>query len=566
MSQPVLDEQRLRRLIEAGRGLIAQLDLEAVLRGLLDVAREITGARYAAVGVLDADRRELERFITAGIDAETHRAIGELPRGRGLLGVLIEDPRPLRLDHIGEHPRSYGFPTGHPEMETFLGVPILIRGEAYGNLYLTEKESGEPFNDADEESVVILADWAAIAIENARLYAAVDERRDHLERAVRGLDTALAIAQALGGETDLDRILELIVKRARALVGARTLVILLEEDDELVVAAGAGEVPPGAHGRRMPVEASVAGRVARSKRSERHPDARTTLRSSLEPLGLEANSALIVPLAYRGRAVGVLLAFDRTGTEAEFDLEDERMLLAFAASAATAVATGKSVEEGRLRQSIDASEQERRRWARELHDETLQSLAGLRVLLSSALRRQDERELRAAVGEAIANVTDEIANLRSLITELRPAALDDYGPAAAIESLAERTADVEGLTVESRVDLVWERGEAATRHTPELENTLYRLVQEALTNAVKHAQARTIRIDITERDNYVELTVSDDGRGFEPDAPRKGFGLTGMGERVALADGELEIESGPTGTTVRARLPARRADLPSASR
>ncbi|HYM58974.1 MAG TPA: GAF domain-containing sensor histidine kinase [Solirubrobacteraceae bacterium] len=566
MHEPVLDEQRLRRLIEAGRGLIAQLDLEAVLQGLLDVAREITGARYAAVGVLDDARRELDRFITTGIDADTHRSIGELPRGRGILGLLIEEPRPLRLDHIGEHPRSYGFPTAHPEMGTFLGVPILIRGEAYGNLYLTEKESGEPFNDADEESVVILADWAAIAIENARLYASVDERRDHLERAVRGLDTALAIAQALGGETDLDRILELIVKRARALVGARTLVILLEEGDELVVAAGAGEVPADAHGRRMAVESSVAGRVARSKHSERHPHAGTTLRSSLEPLGLEANSALIVPLAYRGRAVGVLLAFDRRGADAEFDLEDERMLLAFAASAATAVATGRSVEEGRLRESIEASEQERRRWARELHDETLQSLAGLRVLLSSAVRGQDEGELRAAVGEAIANVTDEIANLRNLITELRPAALDDYGPAAAIKSLAERTAGVDGLVVESHVDLAWERGEAADRHMPELESTLYRLVQEALTNAVKHAQAHTIGIDIKERDNRIELSVSDDGRGFDPDAPSKGFGLTGMRERVALADGELEIESGPTGTIVRARLPARRADVPSASR
>ena len=207
-----------------------------------------------------------------------------------------------------------------------------------------------------------------------------------LERTVRALDTAVAIAQALGGETDLDRILELIVKRARALVGAATLVIMLEEDEELVFAAGAGAVPPGAEGKRMPIEGTVTGQVLRSQRSERVTDARSALHVSQELLGLEADTALLVPLAFRGRPVGVLIAFDHLGGAAGFDREDERLLGAFAASAATAVATGKSVEEQRLRENIAASEQERRRWARELHDETLQSLAGLRVGLSSARR------------------------------------------------------------------------------------------------------------------------------------------------------------------------------------
>src|SRR5215213_9679814 len=258
MSEPVLDDLRLRRLIDAGRGLISNLEVDAILHQLLDVAREVTGARYAAVGVLDERREELERFVTAGVDAETHRAIGDLPRGRGILGLLIDDPRPMRLEHIGDHPHSYGFPSGHPEMETFLGVPVVIRDEAWGNLYLTEKADGEPFTEADEESAVILADWAAIAIENARLYASLEQRRDHLERAVRGLDTRVAIAQALGGETNLARILELIVKRARALVGARTLVILLEQENELVVSAGAGELAAGARGQRMPIAGTVA--------------------------------------------------------------------------------------------------------------------------------------------------------------------------------------------------------------------------------------------------------------------------------------------------------------------
>jgi signal transduction histidine kinase len=558
MSESALDELRLRRLIDAGRGLIAQLDVDSVLQQLLDVAREVTGARYAAVGVLDRNREELERFITAGIDPETHRAIGDLPRGRGILGLLIADPRPLRLEHIGDHPQSYGFPVAHPRMETFLGVPVLIREEVWGNLYLTEKQGGAPFTAADEESAVILADWAAIAIGNARLYSTVDQRRDHLERAVRGLDTTVAIAQALGGETDLNRILELIVKRARALVGARTLVILLEQEDELVVTAGAGELRDAIHGQRMSIEGTVTGRVLRSQRAERISEARRELHASLELLGFEADNALLVPLAYRGRGVGVLAAYDRLGEDAGFDREDERLLSSFAASAATAVATGKSVEEQRLRQSIEASEQERRRWARELHDETLQALAGLRVGLSSALRASEE-ELREAVGLAVESVTEEIANLRSLIVELRPAALDEYGPAAAIESLAERTAARQGIPVEVHVDLAFERGDELTRYTPELESTTYRLVQEALTNAVRHAGAGKVRIDVTERDGCVEVTVSDDGQGFDPGADNGGgFGLTGMRERVELADGELDIQSDGSGTTVRARLPVRR--------
>src|SRR3954451_3265387 len=266
MSEPVLDDLRLRRLIDAGRGLISNLDVEAILQRLLDVAREVTGARYAAVGVLDDRRQELERFVTAGVDAETHRAIGDLPRGRGILGMLIEEPRPLRLEHIGDHPRSYGFPTNHPEMETFLGVPVIIRGEAWGNLYLTEKAGGGPFDEADEAAVTVLADWAAIAIDNARLYTSLETRSAELERAVRGFEATSAIATALGIETSLDRVLELVVKRARALVEARSVVVLLRENDELVLAAAAGQVGRRQE-RRIPVAGSTTGDVLDSERT-----------------------------------------------------------------------------------------------------------------------------------------------------------------------------------------------------------------------------------------------------------------------------------------------------------
>jgi GAF domain-containing protein len=238
-------------LLAAGRSLVADLDLESVLDRVLEVAREVTDARYAALGVLDEERRELERFLTVGIDEATHRAIGDLPRGRGVLGVLIEDPRPLRLESVGDDPRSYGFPPGHPPMERFLGVPVVIRGQAWGNLYLTDRTDGEPFSEADEEAATVLAEWAAIAIENARLYEGVARRREELERAVRRLEASTTIARAVGGETDLSRVLELIVKRGRALVDAQGVLILLREGPGLVVAATAGEVPAGLRGSRL---------------------------------------------------------------------------------------------------------------------------------------------------------------------------------------------------------------------------------------------------------------------------------------------------------------------------
>jgi signal transduction histidine kinase len=379
MTSPRLDQQRLQRLVEAGRALVSRRELEDVLAHLLNVARELTGARYAAIGVLDARRERLARFLTAGVDHGTRRRIGELPRGRGVLGVLITDPRPLRLADVSTHPASFGFPAGHPPMRTFLGVPITVRGQAFGNLYLTEKEGGD-FDLADEDAVIVLADWAAIAIENARW--AADER---------------------------------------------------------------------------------------------------------------------------------------------------------------------------LRHSIEAAEQERRRWARELHDETLQGLGGLQVLLASGLRRGNDSALRDAVRDGLAQIGIEIANLRALITELRPAALDEIGLVPAIETLAERISAVDELAVETNIDLTLEEPQ---RLPPDIESTVYRMVQEALTNATKHAGASLLRVELLARDGSLEVSVTDDGCGFDPERVAGGFGLTGMRERVALVGGSLRIESVPRqGTTVTASIP-----------
>jgi signal transduction histidine kinase len=538
-----LDGTRLAALLEAGRGLVAQLEVDAVLEELLRVACELTGARYAALGVLDADRRRLERFITRGIDPVDREAIGDLPRGHGILGELIRDPVPLRLEDVSEHPRSYGFPAHHPAMRTFLGVPVLIRGEPWGNLYLTEKAGG-PFDEADEAATVILADWAALAIDNARLYEDAAVRRAEAERAVRRLEATSAIARAVGSETDLDRVLELIVKRGRALVDARSVVLLLIDRDQFQLAAGAGEVTPAAVGARVPIADTATGDVLFSGRPARIDDVPSQLRV---PLGVSgATTALLVPLVYRNAPLGLLAAFDRAGG---FDDEAERLLLAFAASAATAVATARSVAEDRLRHSLAASEQERRRWARELHDETLQALGGLQVLLSSALRRGTPEALEQSVREAVDHIATEIDSLRTLITELRPAALDEIGLTPAIESLGQRLAAVEGLEVAVEV-------EVGGRLDPELETTVYRIVQEALSNIAKHARADRVTVAVTLDFDAVRIEITDDGQGFNPAARAEGFGLVGMRERVALAQGRLDISSTSEGTVVSARLPA----------
>jgi signal transduction histidine kinase len=551
----VLDDHRLRELIEVGRSLVAELDQEVVMNRALEVACELTGARYAALGVLDANRVDLERFITRGIDAATREAIGDLPRGRGVLGVPIEDPVPLRLADVGEHPRSFGFPPGHPPMGNFLGVPIVIRGRAWGNLYLTEKPDGD-FDEADEQSALILAEWTAIAVENARLYADVGRQRDTLERAVRSLEATTEVTRAVGGETDLSRILATIAKRGRALVEARSLLILLEEGGELRVAAAAGEFEDDAE-LRLTVADSAPGRVFTSRRASRLRD---LAGPPTGPDGLEMRPAtLLVPLVFRGASVGVLVALDPLGAGSEFGAESEGLLGSFAASAATAVATAQSAAEDSLRNSIEAAERERGRWARELHDESLQSMAGLRVVLSAARRGGDPAAVDGLLGQAVEQVDATIAEMRRLIADLRPATLDELGLAAALEALVERLRWGDVLDVGLRVELARDEEGQPIRFVTQIENTVYRLVQEALTNVVKHSGAGRATVEVIEVGDEIRVRVEDRGRGFENGAETDGFGLLGMRERVVLGGGSLAVRSAPgAGTAITATLPARR--------
>jgi signal transduction histidine kinase len=551
-----LNDNSLRRLLDVGRALVEELDVEAVLERVLEEACAITDARYAALGVLNEDRTGLERFLTRGIDPTTHRAIGDLPHGRGVLGVLIEDPRPLRLRDVGSHPYSYGFPARHPEMNSFLGVPILTRSRTWGNLYLTQKHGGGEFTQQDEDAATVLAQWAGTAIANARLYESSERRREEAERGVRSLEAARDIADAVGGITDLDRVLELVVKRGRALVDARTVLIMLVEGDDLVVAASAGHASD-AKGRRFALAQTTSGQVLQRGRPHAVTDVATELRIGAHALGVtDAKTALLVPLLYHGHGIGVLAAFDRGELGGQFSAADEQLLRTFAASAASAVALNRSVQADRLRSAIAAADAERGRWARELHDQTLQSLGGLRVLLAAALRRGDESNTHRAVDQAIEDIEYEIENLRAIISDLRPSLLDDLGLLPAIDAFVERRREG-GLQISTGFDLPPDVDEKPL--APELETTIYRVVQEAVTNVVKHADASVVRVLIESDDGQILVEVRDNGRGFDVTTATKGFGLSGLRERVYLAGGTLELTSGQQGTLVRARLPDHRA-------
>jgi signal transduction histidine kinase len=507
--------------------------------------------------VLDDERRELAQFLTAGEEEADHAAIGHLPRGRGILGLLIDQPVPIRLHDVSQHPRSYGFPPGHPPMRSFLGAPIVVRGEAWGNVYLTEKQGAEDFDDDDVEAIVVLAEWAAIAIDNARLFGTSEGRRVELERAVGGMEAARDIALALGGETDPGRVLELIAKRARALVDSDALLIWLADKRVLRLAAYAGNAtpPPDAE---IPFDGSTAGAALRSGEPIRVDDGSTMMVDPAK-FGLGgARSALVVPLVFRGRGLGVLAAFDHIGQAATFSDDDERALRAFAASAATAVATARSFEAQRLRDSIGAAEAERRRWARDLHDETLQGLGATKLALTAALRGEPG-VARQRIEQAIAQLELEITALRGIIADVRPPALDELGLEAAVRTLAQRVGAAHGLALELDLQL----GER--RLNPEVETIAYRVAQEALTNVGKHAGATRVQLGLRATNSALELRVRDDGRGLErPGAKRSGgYGITGMRERAEIGGGSLHLEGrAGGGTSVALTLPLA---LPSAS-
>ena len=536
---------RLHALVGAGIALSSERSLDDLLQRLVETAAALTGARYAALGVIDSTGQELERFITTGVDADQVAAIGDLPRGRGILGVLIRNAETLRLHDIAEDPRSVGFPPNHPAMRGFLGVPVMLRGVAYGNLYLTEKEGGADFDEQDEELVGLLAAQAAVAIENARLY-------DASRRWSSQLEALNEVGLALVAEIDLPRLLDLITRRLRDLIDARLVTIALPgPDGALVVEAADGDGATEILGRQLEHAGSKSGRVLERRRAERVDALLDDPEVDYTVMGpLAARTGLYAPLVVRDQAIGVVVAHDKLGGDPRFTNEDLRVAESFATRAAVAVDQSRRVESDALRRVVEAQELERRRLARELHDQTAQELTSVLLRLKAVEEARDPDAQAQALAAVREQVVETLHDVRRLAVELRPKALDDFGLVPALERLATSFVEQTGL----RLDLAARLGEG--RLPSEVETALYRMVQEALTNVVKHAQARSVSVVLTNARAGVTAVVEDDGRGFDADAARDGMGLDGMRERLALLGGKLKIESRPgAGTALVAEVP-----------
>ena len=537
-------EERTRSLVAAGIALSSELSLDAVLQKLVETASALTGARYAALGVLDPTRARLERFVTAGIDEDTRAEIGDPPAGRGILGALVQDPTPLRLSRISDDPRSVGFPPGHPAMRTFLGVQVTLRGVAYGNLYLTEKEGGADFSEEDEEVVQLLAGQAAVAIENARLYESAIRWSNQLE-------SLNEVASALVSEFELGRLLQLVADRLRELIQASLVTIALPHGEGARIEAAAGEDAQSHLGMLIPPRSKTM-RVLERRRSERVDstiDDPEIDQDSARRLNMRA--ALYVPLVLRDRAIGVVTVRDKRGADPRFSHDDLRLAEVFAQRASVAVDLSHRVAQDALRRVVSAQEAERRRLARELHDETGQALTSILLGLRAVEEAEGELELREAIREVRDLVRSTLRDVRRLAVELRPTALDDFGLVPALERLTDSFAEQTGISVDFQASLT------SGRLPTEIETALYRIVQESLTNIVKHARAGSVSVVLTRKEDAVSVVVEDDGVGFEPGRPRDGgIGLLGMQERVALLGGRLAIESRPgAGTTFVAEVP-----------
>jgi signal transduction histidine kinase len=536
----------MRALLDAGVALTSELSLDSLLQRIVELAAELTEARYAALGVIDPSGSELERFVTTGIDPATRAAIGQLPRGRGILGALIRESAALRLHDLSDDPRSVGFPPNHPPMRTFLGVPLHLRGVAYGNLYLTEKAAGADFGKEDEELVTLLAGQAAVAIENARLYESATRRSQQLE-------SLMEVGTALARETELPKLLDLVARRLRELIGARLVMIAIPfAGDSLRIEAADGEDAEEFLGMTLDHASSKSGRVLDRRGSERLDsliDDPEVDREFARRMGMRA--ALFVPLLVGERAIGVIEAFDKLAADRRFSNDDLRVMEMFAAQAAMAVDTATRVARDAFRRAVEAQELERKRLSRELHDETGQALTSILLGLRSLEETGDE-----SVTEAVVSlrelVVQTLQDVRRLAVELRPTALDDFGLAAALERLANTFAEQTGTAVEFESRL------ADERLPGDVETALYRIVQEALTNIVKHARADHVSIVLQRKDKVVTAVIEDDGRGFAADAQRDGgLGLKGMKERVELVNGRFQIESSAgTGTTLVVEVPA----------
>ncbi|MEV0407394.1 GAF domain-containing sensor histidine kinase [Actinoallomurus sp. NPDC050550] len=518
---------RVHALLEAVVSIGSDLDLRTVLRRIVEAATTLVEARYGALGVI-GDGGRLVQFITVGVGEEEIAEIGHWPHGHGILGLLIKEPHSLRLPDLSAHPESYGFPEKHPPMRRFLGVPIRVRDEVFGNLYLTEKAGGGEFDEDDESVVAALATAAGVAVENARLYQEARRRE-------RWLQASAEVSTALLSGTEFHDVIELVAACAREICDADMGVVALVDGADLVVETVAGGHAEEVRGLRFPVDGTPAGAVFRSGEPLALTDLEVLARRFGVPEGVLTGPALIVPLGLGADARGVLWVVNASGKPV-FGEPVRRLLEPFAAQAAVGLElAGRRRDAERLTLLED-----RDRIAKDLHDTVIQRLFATAMTLMSAVKIAEKREVAVRVQRAVDDLDDTIRRIRSTIFALQSPT--EQTLRTRVHGVIDSAAETLGFAPSVRLD-----GPLDIAVDDAIGEQVVAVLQEALSNAARHSRARSVAVSLTVGDELI-LRVEDDGVGI-PEGGRRS-GLRNMAERARVLGGTFEIQSREGGGTV----------------
>lgn len=527
-------------LLEAGLTLASELSLPIVLQRIVDLAAQITDARYGALGVIGDDERLVE-FVTTGLSARQRKAIGDLPTGNGVLGVLIREPKPLRLRNISDHPQSVGFPANHPPMGSFLGAPVQAVGRVFGNIYLTDKRGAGEFSQDDQDALLILATQAGVAIANATLYEEVRSRE-------RWLDALRDITNQVLNVTGESSLLEAIAEHARELAqaDAASIITTTPVPGQLVVAAAAGSGAAEMRGQGLPAEGSISGAVMRTGELLLFDDVSTDDRAYQPVIQLgDYGPALFVPLRVPGGAAGTLMVANVKGSR-KLTRRISQLVESLADSASVAIQYDRAQSEVRRLGLLE----ERERIAKELHDGVIQSLFAVGMSLQGTALMSGDADVSARIEHAVEELDKVIRDLRNYIFGLRPGILADRQLAEAIQELGD---EMQARSHE-KIDVAVDAALAARLSGRSAE--IVQLTREALSNVARHANATHVSVRLERNGPKAVLTIEDDGVGFDAGNDPGGNGLRNMRDRASRLGGSFEvISSAGSGTLLRTEFP-----------
>ncbi len=546
VGEVIASRERLRSLLGAVVAISSDLELRPTLERIVSAACELVGARYGALGVV-GDRRVvaggrgaggvgLVEFVTEGMSPHQVAAIGELPTGQGVLGLLIDEPKPVRMPDITQHPRSFGFPPNHPPMHSFLGVPIRIRDRVYGNLYLAEKLDGAEFTDDDEQIVVALAAAAGVAVENARLYL-VGQRRQ------RWLAAATEITELLVGRVRRTEALEVIAARVREVADADLVLLLGHDEDTGVLTVEVAQVrdttPAGLTGATVAVDQSHFGPALITRE---HLVVENLRAAAPWPVLLPERPATVVPLA-TAEALHGLLVMVAPDVSGDRQADEMAMLSTFAGQAALAFERALAQEEREMYMILE----DRERIARDLHDVVIQRLFATGMQLQTAARLAVKPEVMERINSSVDDLDTTIREIRSAIFELRTPMTAQLR--AEIREMVATAGDQLGFRVGLELD-----GPLDSVVPNEVRTDLLAVLREALSNVVRHAGAHSVHVGVRVLAGWLRLRVSDDGRGV-PEGGRRS-GIENMRTRADKAGGTFDLRPNtPRGTVVEWTVP-----------